>query len=196
MPSNKRLIPRDKEFIEDKKVCDLTYSKLQIESNWKQGEKHRYIYKEKINLSEWGRTLGVSRQTLKKRILYLKEAGLIKDKGEFYMIENVAEYAIYIPEKTLRILTNSMKKDTVKVYAYLGGWYKHKRRKGEGFYNFTRTSLLEDLGYKVGDTTLDKINDILLVLNKLDLIKTEERESIRGGIKTSEIIITNWKESL
>ena len=121
MPSNKRLIPRDKEFIEDKKVCDLTYSKLQIESNWKQGEKHRYIYKEKINLSEWGRTLGVSRQTLKKRILYLKEAGLIKDKGEFYMIENVAEYAIYIPEKTLRILTNSMKKDTVKVYAYLGG---------------------------------------------------------------------------
>ena len=48
MPGNKRVIPRGEKVMNDKKVCDLTYTKLQIESNWKQGESHRYIYKENI----------------------------------------------------------------------------------------------------------------------------------------------------
>ena len=55
MPGNTRVIPRGEKFMNDKKVCDLTYTKLQIESNWKQGEGHRYIYKEKINIREYNK---------------------------------------------------------------------------------------------------------------------------------------------
>lgn len=196
MPSNKRVIPRGKEFMEDKKVCDLTYSKLQIESYWKEGEPHRYIYKNKINLSQWERELGISRQTLKKRIDYLKEAGLIKEKGEIYMLEYLEEYKIYIPEKTLRILTNSMKKDTVKIYAYLGGWYKYKKSNRQGNYNFTKEELIDNIGLKKGNTTLEKVNDILFILNKLGLIKIEERPVVFNGVGTTQLILLDWRERL
>lgn len=196
MPSNKRLIPRGKEFMGDKKVCDLTYSKLQVESNWKQGDPHRYIYKNKINLSQWERELGISRQTIKKRIEYLKEAGLIKDEGEFYMLEYLEEYKIYIPEETLRILTNSMKKDTVKIYAFLGGWYKYKKSSKQGNYNFTKEELIDNIGLKKGNTTLEKVNDILFILNKLGLIKTKERQVVFNGVGTTQLILLEWRERL
>ena len=182
--------------MKDKKVCDLTYAKLQRESNWKQGENHRYIYKEKINLSAWSRELGISRQTLKIRLNYLKSAGLIKEKKEVYILEPIGEHLIYIPDDTLRILTNAMKKDTIKVYAYLGGWFKYKQRNKQGYYSFSRYSLIEEIGLVKGNTTLQKVNDILLVLNKLGLIKTEEREVVLNGSRTTQLFLLNWKEAL
>lgn len=196
MPSNKRVIPRGEKFMNDKKVCDLTYTKLQIESNWKQGENHRYIYKEKINLSEWSRELGVSRQTLKTRLNYLKSAGLIREDKDVYILEPIGEHLIYIPEDTLRILTNAMKKDTIKIYAYLGGWFKYKQRNRQAHYTFTRYNLIAEIGLVRGNTTLQKVNDILLVLNKLGLIKTEERQVILNGSRTTQLVLLDWKEAL
>ena len=196
MPGNTRVIPRGEKYMNDKKVCELTYTKLQIESNWKQGEGHRYIYKEKINLSAWSRELGVSRQTLKTRLNYLKSAGLIREEKEVYILEPIGEHLIYIPEDTLRILTNAMKKDTIKIYAYLGGWFKYKQRNRQGYYTFTRYSLIGEIGLKRGNTTLQKVNDILLILNKLGLVKTEEKEVVLNGSRTTQLVLLEWKEAL
>ena len=196
MSNNKRQILRGDDFMNNKNICDLTYAKLQIESNWNNGEDHRYIYKNKINYSEWARQLGISRQTLKKRIDYLKKAGFIKEQKEVYLLEKRIDKVIYIPEETLRTLTNCMKKDTIKVYAYLGGWFKWKKKNKQGKYNFTRYSLIQEIGLKKGKTTLDKINDILLVLNKLGLIKTIEKDIIINGTRTTHIVLEDWKDHL
>lgn len=171
--TNKRRVPADKEFMENKGVYDLLYGLIQIESNWNDQELHRFIYKNKIKKSKWAKLCGVSRPTLNKVIDNLVNNGYLIDCGVYYQIPDKGEYYQLIPIETLKFLVNTSSNNTIKVFVILASLYKAY---GNDAY-FTQRSLLKTIGYSATYGANHKlIKNILTNLENNGFIKTYEED--------------------
>mgnify|MGYP001204033452 CR=1 FL=1 len=176
-------ISREDHFIKNKKLSDITYVILYLLS--KKNGNYRKVIKKDINYSKLGEIYKTSRQTIAKRIKELVAEGIIHEYTDHYIIPN-PEYYYDIDAETARVIINTLKENTVKIYVYLLGWSNHCAERNEQ-YNFSFDHLCEVIGYTKQQTSnRDQIKDIINILERLGLIKISPADFpiIINGIKT------------
>ena len=177
----------------DKKINDLVYIMLLINSNFNKSEKHRYIYKKNIKATKWGRELGITRQTVNNAIKYMVDSEFIKETEEAYLLPIADKHYSDIDIDLLKFLVDVAHKDTIRVYLMLIGYYHNFKSKGL-VYNFSPTSIGQELGLSATKKEeRDKIRNILASLETWGLIKVSE-EPIK--VKTKEGNMTEKFELL
>lgn len=195
---NNRRIPTGEDFMKNKKIFDLLYVKLQVESSWKQGETHRYIKKSDIVKTAWASDLKITRPTLDTKFKNLKEKGYIteykaEDGTEYYKLPQKDCYYSLIPTETLTFMLDFTNEDAIKTYCLLENLWRSYGKEGY----FTKINLLTSIGYSPSAKTktrmYEKINNILLGLEKLGLIKYEEKYETVNGSTIAKQYITDFK---
>lgn len=162
------------QLMSDKKICDLTYTKFQLDSNFDIPQNHRYIKKSEVNFTEWGKELGLDRRTVSTRFKYLLKAKIIQQKGGYYIMPIAVEKYFDVDEKLLRFMLNTMHKDLIKMYLYFVRWHIFCQEKGERF-NFSLQQIAEHLnmvekGKTIGGKHKQKIEDCIKLLSICNLI--------------------------
>lgn len=177
---NRRQVPKIKEYLSLKKYCDVLYCYLQVISYFDEENKERYIPKKFINFTKIGEDLNISRQTVSTKFKNLKEMGLIiEDPGKYVLANLDKEVAELVPFSTLRILTNTVKDNVISVYVYLLVRYRAEKEKP---FIFTYEQIKKYVGIGESRGTDYIINDILLLLSKLDLLNYSMNiEVVNGG---------------
>ena len=79
---NSRQVPKDIEFTSSKDYYDILYVHLQVISDWDETNNVRYLNLPRINYSELGRAIGVSRQTAARKFHGLEHMDLLKYNEE------------------------------------------------------------------------------------------------------------------
>lgn len=153
----------------DKKICDLTYGKITIESKFDKEKNQRYISKSEVNLSAWAEVLGITRQTLSTRLKYLIKVGLVQENKEYYIMPIATEHFFDIEEKTFKQLVASAHKNLIRVYVCLLGWHRHCQKQGTK-YQFSIDSLNRELKLTVNTDNREKTSLIIDTLERLGLI--------------------------
>ena len=153
----------------DKKICDLTYGKITIESKFDIDKNQRYIKKSEVNLTAWAEALGITRQTLGTRLKYLIKVGLVKEEKDYYIMPIATEHFFDIEEKTFKQLVASAHKNLIRVYVCLLGWHSYCQKQGTR-YQFSCDSLNKELKLTVNTDNREKTRLILDTLERLGLI--------------------------
>lgn len=174
-----RQVPSSIIYTADKKYNDLIWCYLQSMS-YKEGD-YRYVDAYNITYVEMGDYLGLSRQTTKKYFLGLIDLNLIEyEKGrDRYKITSLSpDLAALIPENTMRKLCNTLKQNTISVYAYLlKSWYHN----GKQSYKMALVNIKHQLGCNSGSGSNNyMVLDIMEILQKLGLIEYELRWEARN----------------
>ena len=190
--NNKKLIPLEENFMEDKKLYDGVWGFFQMNS-YKDKEGNTIVYKTKdttptgifnsikriVEYKNGKPKYNISLSTVKRNIDLYKRLGLIWEgkttdlygnEVDCYFLQNEFKYYELIPYDTLRFLLNSTNGVVIKIYVYLLNKYKWK---GNG-YQFTKKELGECVGYTNNKNTNTMIDDILLNLKNNGLINWVE----------------------
>lgn len=199
----KRYIPTDSIVFANKNLDMKVYSSLQEKSNWSTGENHRYIDISKIKMKPWADELScgsdkITRQTLKKRLDYLIKAKVVKRKKindvEYYILPQDFKFCIYIDNKLLRFMTNTLNSNTIKVYLIYRSYTNTY-----GCCKLTQEKILEKIGLcSKSNRNKVMISDINTLLRKLDLIYVyKDYKNTSSAVKTPLTIVTlDERESL
>lgn len=187
---NSRQIPKTKDYIGLGNYYDMLYAHLQIISSW-DGVKGHPRFIGKPNFNQWGKEIGICRQTVKKKFDGLIELGLIRAVGDFYelmILDN--DIASLVPAETLRLLVGCLKDRVISIYVYLLNRYYATVVNGSKEFNVTYNTLKDFLGISCSTRSNDYIiTDGLLVLEKLGLIEYDKvTEEVDGKIKSIVII--------
>lgn len=180
---NSRQIPKRQEICSDKKYSDVVYGWFQDVSE-RDGEGIRYVNEKDVNFSQIAKRVGLSRQTVAKRVKNLEDIGLIyknemKKRFEIHLLSNVD--ASLIPQKTLSFLVDSQSENGISIYVYLLNRYWANEEKP---FAFTIGQVKSFLGISVKTTSNNHcvVNPLISLANN-GLIDYEVKEE-GGGIKT------------
>lgn len=191
-----RQVIKDKALTSAKYFSDIIYCYLQSVSEWDGMEGHpRYVWKKKIKFNKLaGEVFQMSRQTISARVKRLIELDLVEETAEKYILKVLpGNIASLLPQITLRILTSVCNERAISIYVYLLNRYIAC---GEQEFIFTYTQLKNFIGLSTATRSNDYIiQDILLGLEKFELLKKEERiEAEAGEYKTVYYItyMTNY----
>lgn len=188
MSSQKRVLPLDKIYIQDKIIDYKLFGMLQNFSEWSYPV--RFVPKEHVDYGNLTRPRllelyngrcedskeQMSLRTLSKKITLFKSMGMISEefvtdrKGErvaAYVLKEEYETFQYIPLDTLRYLADTSSSSVIKIYAYLLNKHIYKQKSGE-YYSFTLGELANQIGlkdYNNGNTRVVKncLNSLLSV---------------------------------
>ena len=119
------------------------------------------------------RLLGLRKPQFETKFAELINQSYITETETHYVAtNNYGEHHYYdLPkETTMGILNSTVKKDTIKVYICLLGWYNSKRIRNEKF-TFSYSQLCEMVGISKQGKAVDRIKDITILLEQLGLIK-------------------------
>ena len=172
----KRQIPKVKEICSDKKYNDLVYGYLQTLSDEGGG-----ILDIQISFSQIGKIVGLSRQTVASRFKHLIDLGLVyhdDEINEYRLTVLEPNVAALIPEKTIRLLIDTMSENSISVYVYLFmRFYANKNKP----FTLTYPQLKEWIGITTSTTSNNSvISNILTVLSKVGLVDYEFVNNGRG----------------
>lgn len=113
--------------------------------------------------------LNKCRQTIATHLKYLEEKGYIKEDkiNHRWVILNPERFFYTIPIDTLQYILDTMTRDVIKIYVYLGTQYNYKPN-----YEFTNKELCAHLGlnYTKNSTKISNIIDILQKSGLIDFI--------------------------
>ena len=187
----KRRIPLDKKFM-TKKINDVLYGYLQVNSTLNTETNMRYIKKDDVNFTEIEEDL---KHTFKRRTLVNHLSNLINYGfiGESEMTDTYGEPmkvytfpyntdSIYklIPIETLRYLVDTANPSVVSIYVYLLNKWEWKGSK----YTFTEAELIKNcLGVTSTSNSRDyiRVNNVLTCLVNNGLIEYKNDYSKKGG---------------
>lgn len=192
---NSRRIPVV-EILKDAQKFNLSlYAKLLIESNWNEGENHRYLYKNMYVMSDYIKDLRISRNTLKKDIAYLKECHAIKlgeyeelgsmngGRNEVIKIYTVREQFIAFEVDYIRYLITNLSDFEFKLYTL---YYQYSKC-SLGYCTLDQGTLLNKLNYSDCSGNRMKITEANRKLERLGLVivtKSQKVDGKRDGFKT------------
>lgn len=174
--ADSRQVPSIERYTADKKYYDLLYGVLQEMSY---GEKlpkddvlNRYVNKKDFTYESLGERVGLKRATVSKYFHHLQELNLIeedKERKRYKLFPLDKSIATLIPFNTLRFINNALSHNAISIYVYC---LKRYIAAGEQEFIYTRNQLKSFCGLAT-DTNAndDVISDILIVLEKLGLIK-------------------------
>ena len=162
------------EAMAKKGLCDLTLAKLRLEANFNQEENHMFIDTTKVKREKkgWAEEMAIKDiRTFNSRLKKLEEFGLMREEGNYYILTNEFGKHNYfdVPKATLEMLLKTCQDDVIKVYLYLLAWQVSKQKNKETFL-FSLNQLCEACGLSKAVKTREKMFNILLLLEKLDLI--------------------------
>lgn len=154
-------------FLSDPKIDAELYAYLLSQSIGE--EKETRVYKKNLpSRKDIASILKCkSKTTIDNHFNYLKEKGYIDDCGAYYRINIPEKMYFKMPLSLVKFFISTMKPHVLKIYIYLGQRNSYKPNQ----YIFTVKELCEHLGlsYNYQSTV---ISDSLLILEKLELIKT------------------------
>lgn len=167
---NSRQMPKTKAIVCQKDYMDVLYGYLQTVSEM--GNEGRTVPNKIINYKKLGEILGISRQTISKKINKLLELGLLiapEEKGGDYFLPNIkSNEAFLIPNETLRKMVNCFQDRVIDIYIYLANKYIYNKEKP---YRFTLIELKDFCGLSIKTESNNYlITDILEILEALKLI--------------------------
>ena len=196
-----RQMPKTKDYMSNKKYCDILYAYLQTISSWDGVVGHPRVFsKKEKNFQKISEIIGKSRQTVSKKFNTLLELGLVKEREDSYeLIVLEKDLASLIPLKTLRVLVNAMSENAISIYIYLLNRYYAILSSGKTEFMFTLSQLKGIIGISSNTRSNDYIiNDILTILEKIGLIKVDIRqiEDQYSGDMKSTLYITNVSNSI
>lgn len=184
---NKRIIPTSNDFMKDKELNYQLYLKIQLESNWRNIDIHRYINKTKINYSVWSKELNISANTLRKNIKYLIKIGVLKEYRndediEYYKI--CGRYDRYIllgiDEITKLINISNQHKHIIKIFIL---YYKYSIKYGKC--RLEQREILKQIGLCPNGNNRLMLTKVNGVLQREGLIEIEKLSKyIDGNTKT------------
>lgn len=169
--NQKRIIPLTTEFMKNKKVLDLIWGYLQINSYIGKDpdqKQHRFVYKyycgsdlsmyDKIIINPLKYTTAekiccyntfVNSLNILKKLNYIQDGKILDNNKKvvdvYYLKEDFTPFKL-IPYKTLQELQDLYCKNIIKVYTYLLNCYDFKRETQEK-YRFTLGELADAVGY-------------------------------------------------
>lgn len=200
-----RQFPTKDSILKDKKLNDIIYGFYQIHS-YLTPDKQRYCFKsettaakviEYFQNSPEGRACPVSERTIRSMIKLFIGCGILQegtiDKKKAYILPELAAGEFeYIKTETLRYLVNTATSNVIKVYAFL--MKKQKQHIKGNFtepYKFSKTKILEILGYTGSNSSSFKmVDDILDCLINNQLIAVHKEVTItRNNIKTEYFVL-------
>lgn len=177
------------DYIKDKKITSKQwqvyyYLLSQSYHNNQSNEKHRFIYKNSLNVSSAAKFLGISRPTIYTAIKNLKETGLLRETEEAYLIyyRNWTK----IDNDTLKYLLSYSKNeakgiDLLRTYLILKKINEVAHNKND--MRFTKKDLITFLGHNVTTTSdYDNIRNYLAVLTYFNLIKLSHHTEYKEGL--------------
>lgn len=190
---NKRIIPTSNDFMKDKEVNYQLYLKIQLESNWTDGDVHRYVRKTKINYSVWSKELNVSANTLRKNVKYLIKLGVLKEyrnaEGiEYYKICGRYDKYILLGVNEITKLINISKqyKHITKVYIL---YYKYSKAYGKS--RLEQREILMQIGLSPNGNNRLMLTKVNLLLEKEGLIEIEKLSKYADGITKTMLSISS-----
>lgn len=193
---NRRQVPKVKEFLAAKKYCDIVYCYMQVISHFDEKNNIRYVLKRECKFTSVANDLGLTRQTVAKKIKDMTDdpkndgVGLIHEEVDRYILLNLEkEVAELVPFSTLRILTNTVQERVISVFVYLLVRYRAEQEKP---FMFTLTQIKKYVGVGISRSTDYIITDILLVLSKLELVSYELKPDKQedGSFRTVYYVIS------
>lgn len=190
---NSRQVPKDIELTSSKEYYDILYVHLQVISEWDEKQNIRYLNLPRINYSELGRAIGVSRQTAARKFQGLQHMGLLQynEESERWELPKLDQkQAFLLPQDTLRKIVTGLSANAVSVYVYLiNRFYAN----GEEEFLFTLNALKSYCGLGTNTTSNNYIiTDILEILSLLKLIQCEKRTSRdKDGQITTNFYLTS-----
>lgn len=175
----------DDKFIKNKKVNDILYGYLQSISHLDRNDR-RFVYIDnKIQFATIERILdnGMKSKTLSRNFKFLLDIGFIEKGKTLDLYEKVVDVyflpydktSLYqmINIETLNYLIKGTNANVIKVYTYLLSKYNWKEKENCK-YVFTKKEILIKLGASTtNQRDYDKVNIIMDVLIKLNLIQIE-----------------------
>lgn len=188
----KRRIPMNDEFMKNKSVDAEFYGKLQLSSYRKRNQKERYI--DNLDVSQWVKDYGLSRKTFYQKMKILSQHGVVKtiekDGKKIYKLPITKGHYTLIEYDTLSFLTSGLNSDAIKVYMVCKVYCENY-----GKLAFTREQFLEKLGYSPTKTLLARLDNIMKLLIKSELIQVEKIEEtiVNKKKKTNRYFVTNIK---
>ena len=125
-------------------------------------------------------------RTYKKHFQRLIDKGYLLDEGPYYTIPKKENWFLDIPLTTIKFFLDVLKDDVFKTYIYLGQKWNWSNRIGRGMPIFTKSELLEHIGLKKNQSTLQFINNVLVVLKDIGVI--DYREFHEGKVPQMRLI--------
>lgn len=195
--SNSRQIPKQKNVCSNKKYYDVLYAYFQCISEQDEATGERYFYKKDVKFTHLGRVFDLTRQTMATKFKNLIELGLIIDENkDIYRLPKLEDnVAALVPYDTLKVITDTLNEKTISAYVYFLNRYYANQCKA---FTFTLDQVKSFVG--LSTTTRhnnDTITNILLILQKIGLIKFSKASVVEKGeeitIKTQYTIdwVTN-----
>lgn len=184
------------------KQWSVYYYLLSI-SNWNEERKedHRYVYKDKLNISAASRTLGIGRDTIYRALRCLEEYSLIYTMDYQYYIPTPEVYA-EVNLKTVQFLLKFRKFigiDLLRTYLILRKYYSLCKKDGKIKY-FVKKEIIDLLGHSTSDTSFYHLVEIYLsLLEKWGLVELKRAtitSSTGGYIRFSLIKAHECSSSL
>lgn len=182
------------DYLKLKKSSLLLYIYLQQISQWTEGESHRYILKDDLNIAEVQRATGLSRPTITAKLKVLAEVGMINywtktsstyGNTDYILLPKVGDYYVLV-DTSLRFVRGILELcDEVLLRIYL--FHKSKSRANKK-YSYTLTQISEEIGFcKNNESRISKANDIL---EGFDIIKQRKKyiKTKYGGVFVYEYI--------
>lgn len=186
-----RTFPTKEEFLEDKKLNDIIYGFFQTHS-YLTTDKKRYCWKQEVSagkILDYFKEIETSIDNIPKERTIRDMAklftncgvlseGEINNKKVYFLPDLKGGEYVYIKTETLKFLVNTANSNVIKIYAFL----KKKQQQHHDFnfkepYRFSKSKLLEVIGYCGNGThgdSLKKIDDILNCLINNGLIKAHQ----------------------
>lgn len=178
---NSRQIPKDDQvYLSNLSYCDYLYAYLQRISKWSGNpDQPRYVLKKDCSFVAISEALGVHRQTISKKFKAMLEgqpdsvALIRKQKDRYVLLPIQSNLAMLVPYGTLQVLVSTVTQNVISVYVYLLNRYLASH---EQPFRYT----IQELKRAIGISTKTRSNNyiissILLLLEKLGLLKKEKR---------------------
>lgn len=176
---NSRQVPSDEIYTADKKYHDLLYGVMQ-ELSYQDGEgidNCRYVNKKDMKFQDLGDRIGLTRQTVKKKLDNLMSLGLvtyIEEEKRYKILKLDNKISTLVPFETLRRLNNSLNQNSISLFVYLLNRYIAA---GEKEYCATMRQMKTFVGISVSTTSNNEvISDILDTLQLVGLVDYELRQ--------------------
>lgn len=137
--------------------------------------------------------LGLRKSQFNSKLQELINQHYIEETDKEYLATNVygSHHYYDLPKNTtMSILGPALKKDSIKVYVYLLGWYNYKKNTGERF-TFSLKQLCEMCGIKPSGQSCARMGNILITLEQLALIRINPKKQnmVINGVENSFYVL-------
>lgn len=134
-----------------------------------------------------------SPKTYRTHLNYLIDAGYVEEAENGYVLPEMENIYVLIPEDTLNYLCNNCQDHVIKIYIYLGQRYKYSKEVLNRDYEFSLDEIAQHLGLNIthNQKLYEVINNALELLSNSGLI--EYCQYYDGKVRKKKLLSFNFE---